>query len=425
MDREPKTERPLFPRIDGVYEFRQRALAVGFGLIGLSILALLIAIYWQLAYPILWATSLAVLFYPVHLRILRLVGRRPSVAAGVSTVLAMAIIFIPSVVAVVHLVREVQNLWPAIRDSLGPEAFERVAGWIEGSRFRGIAHFVLGEDPSSGAEVLQTQLQDMALSVQEFLLERLRSVTRSAPAAFLQLGITILAFFFFLKQGPSWSRQIQSALPIEESHSQRLFGIAGQTINAVFRGVLLTAATQAVLAGLGFWVAGAPAPVLLSIATFICALIPFVGPVVIWLPTTVGLFVAGKVTAAVGLLLWGTLIVSLVDNFLRPYLIGREMKLPLLWLFLAILGGLRLFGFLGVVLGPAVLALALAFVRIYKQGRAPGDVEPEAIPPPIAVPVAEDAAGGLTGEEVPGPLGGQDTPGALGGKETPGPFAAK
>jgi predicted PurR-regulated permease PerM len=392
MDGEFGSNRPPIPKTDGVYEFRQKALAVGFGLFALGVLVLLLAIYLQLAYPILWATCLAVLFYPLHVRILRVVGRRSSVAATVSTVLALAIIFIPSVFAVVHLIREVQNLWPDIRDSLGPTAFERVARWIEASRFSGVAHFVLGEGTGSGAAVLQERLQELSLTVQEFLLDRLRSVTRSAPAAILQLGITVLAFFFFLKQGPLWSKQIQSALPIADAHAHRLFKIVGQTINAVFRGVLLTALTQAILAGLGFWAAGAPVPLLLSMVTFVCALIPFVGPVVVWLPTTIGLFLAGKVGAAVGLFLWGTLVVSLVDNFLRPYLIGREMRLPVLWLFLAILGGLKLFGFLGVVVGPATLSLAFAFIRIYKEGRGPGDIvvpgTPETPESSLTIPVS-------------------------------------
>jgi predicted PurR-regulated permease PerM len=101
----------------------------------------------------------------------------------------------------------------------------------------------------------------------------------------------------------------------------------------------------------------------------VAALIPFVGPIAIWLPVAVGLIVTGRTAAGIALFLWGALVVSLVDNFLRPYLIGRETKLPMLWLFLAILGGLRTFGFLGVLLGPAALALFLACYRIYAKSR--------------------------------------------------------
>ena len=129
------------------------------------------------------------------------------------------------------------------------------------------------------------------------------------------------------------------------------------------------AAPQGLLAGLGYWVAGAQVPILLAIATFVGSLIPFIGAAAVWIPTCVVIYLSGHPWAALGLALWGALVVSLVDNFMKPILIGREMKLPVLWLFLAIIGGLKLFGFLGVIVGPAALALAFACYRIYTEGR--------------------------------------------------------
>lgn len=352
----------------GVEELRRRALTLGFAAVALAIFALLIAIYWQLAHAILWAATLAVLVYPLHRRLVRALRGRERLGAVISTVGALAVIFLPAVFVSLHLVSEARNLWPTLRDSMRPGEIENLARGLENSRFRGLAHLLLEGDPSGGAAALQGKLQDVALSVQDFLLEKLRTVTRNVPGAIIELGLTILAFFFFLMNGPAWARTLQRILPLEPSHAERLIGIAGQTINVVFRGVLLTAAAQALAAGLGYWVAGAPVPVLLSVATFVAALIPVVGSAAVWVPTAIGLFVAGRQGAGIGLAVYGTFVVSLLDNFLRPFLIGREMKLPILWLFLAILGGLKLFGFLGIVLGPMVLALALALYRIYQEG---------------------------------------------------------
>ena len=111
----------------GVAEARRRALALGFGIVALSTVALLLAIYWQLAHPILWAGTLAVLVYPFHRRVLSLVRGRAAVASSISTVLSLAIIFIPSIFAVSRLISEVRNLWPSLRDSVGPEAFDHIA----------------------------------------------------------------------------------------------------------------------------------------------------------------------------------------------------------------------------------------------------------------------------------------------------------
>jgi predicted PurR-regulated permease PerM len=199
----------------------------------------------------------------------------------------------------------------------------------------------------------------------------LEDVGRSAPQRLLHAGVTVLIYFFFLRHGPGWLAQLERALPLEPEHASNLRDIAGRTINAVFRGVIITAALQAVLAGAGFAVAGAPAPAVLGAVTFVAALIPFVGPIAVWLPVSLAFLATGRTGAGVGLILWGTLVVSLVDNFLRPYLIGRETRLPILWLFLAILGGIRVFGLLGLLVGPAALALFLACFRIYSQTRRP------------------------------------------------------
>ena len=359
------------PEPQGVQEFRRRALALGFGIITLSVLALLVAIYAQLAGPLFWGAALAILFYPLHRRTLRLVGMRPTLAAALSTFVALVAIFTPSIFLVFNLIDEVQNLWPRMQSALGPDAYQAISQWLEASPFRRLAHWALGVDPAQGPQMLEAEIRAAALSLQEFLLAQLRDLTRSLPAAAIRLGITVISYFFFLRHGPGWVRQAQQALPLEPEHSSRLFTITERTINAVFRGVILTAATQGILAGLGYWVAGAQVPVLLASVTFIAALVPFVGPVAVWLPVAIGLHLTGKTASAIGLALWGTLVVSLVDNALRPYLIGREMKLPLLWLLLAIMGGIKLFGFLGVVVGPLTLALAAVCYRIYVEGRRP------------------------------------------------------
>lgn len=353
----------------GVDVLRRHALAFGFAFVALTILILLVTIYWQLGREILWASALAVLFYPLHRRIVLLVGNRVTIASTISSVLAIAILVIPAILIVFNLIGEVRNLWPSLRDALGPDAYQTMSGWLDRSPFRSLTRLVLGVEPDTGPAIIEARLAEAAMSLQGFLLDRLQAITKSVPAALIRLGITLVTFFFFLRHGAGWLKNLQDALPIETEHSRGLIQIAGQTVNAVFRGVILTAAAQGILAGLGYWAAGAQTPILLGIATFVASMIPFVGAAGIWVPTCVVIWLSGAQWHALGLALWGTLVVSLVDNLLKPYLIGREMKLPVLWLFLAIIGGLKLFGFLGVIVGPAALALAFACFRIYTEGR--------------------------------------------------------
>lgn len=368
---DPSPPRALAPEtpISGVTEFQRRALAFGFGVISLALFLLLLVIYAPVARPILWAAALAALFFPVHRRILALVGGRPNIAAVISTLLTLAVFAVPAVFFVTSFLAEAQNLWPAVRGSLGPDTFERLAAWLAASRLRPIALWIFRDESKIGAEAIEAGLRDAVSGFSELAIRQLQEFGRDAPGKALGAAITVLAYYFFLRHGPGWLRQIKVTLPLEPQHADNLVRIAGGTVNAVFRGVIATAAVQAILAGLGFAATGAPAPVVLGSITMVAALIPFVGPVAVWLPVAIGLFVTGRPGAGIALFVWGALVVSLVDNFLRPYLIGRETRLPMLWLFLAILGGLRSFGFLGVLLGPAVLALFLACVRIYTQGR--------------------------------------------------------
>jgi predicted PurR-regulated permease PerM len=365
---------PGEPPISGVTEFQRRALALGFGVISLALFVLLVVIYSPVARPILWAAALGVLFFPVHRRILALVGGRPNLAAVISTLLTLALFAVPAGFFVTSFLAEAQNLWPSVRASLGPDTFERLAAWLAESRFRPLALWIFRDESKIGAEAIEAGLRDTVSGFSALAIRQLQEFGRDAPGKMLGAAITVLAYYFFLRHGPGWVRQIKATLPLEPQHADNLLKIAGGTVNAVFRGVIVTAAVQAILAGIGFAATGAPAPVVLGSITMLAALIPFVGPVAVWLPVAISLMVTGRMAAGIALFVWGALVVSLVDNFLRPYLIGRETKLPMLWLFLAILGGLRAFGFLGVLLGPAALALFLACVRIYTQGRPVGAV---------------------------------------------------
>jgi predicted PurR-regulated permease PerM len=353
----------------GVAEFRRIALALGFGAIVLGLLAFLIIIYAPVLRAILWAAALAALFFPMHQRVLRLVGGRERTAAVLSTFFTILIFAVPAALLLINFASQVQNLWPSIREYLGGETFQKVAAWLEGSRLKPIVVQLLPDIVEPGAAGIEEALRQAVSGFGDLALGQLQEIGRSAPARFLGGVVTALIYFFFLRHGPGWLEQVKRALPLEPEHASNLLQIAGDTINAVFRGVVITAAVQAVLAGIGFAVAGAPVPVVLGAVTLVSALIPFVGPVAVWLPVGIGLIVTGRTAAGVGLLIWGTLVVSLVDNVLKPWLIGRQTRLPILWLFLALLGGLKVFGFLGILLGPAALSLFLACYRIYMEGR--------------------------------------------------------
>jgi predicted PurR-regulated permease PerM len=260
-------------------------------------------------------------------------------------------------------------LWPRLSAPLTPSLFQKAADWVHESPVRRLVHLLFELPDTASAAALEERFKAGVDSLAAFMVTALRQFTLGAPGTFVRISATVVAFFFFLRQGPRWLAALREVLPLQAGLSSTLFDTVALSIKTVFRGVLLTAAAQASLATAGYFIAGAPVPVLLGFLTFITSLLPFVGAAAVWVPTALGLFLVDRTGSAIFLTLYGTLVVSLVDNFLRPLLIGQGMRLPLLWLFLAILGGLQSFGFLGLLLGPATLALTLACVRIYMQGR--------------------------------------------------------
>jgi predicted PurR-regulated permease PerM len=149
---------------------------------------------------------------------------------------------------------------------------------------------------------------------------------------------------------------------------QHLIKVAGGTVRGVIYGILGTAIAQALVAGLGFWIAGVPGAVLLSVLTFFFAVIPF-GPPLIWMPAACWLFTQDKPGLGIFMALWGLLGISSVDNFLRPYLISQGSKMPFVLIFCGVIGGALAFGLVGVFMGPTMLAVAFRLIEEWSAHR--------------------------------------------------------
>jgi predicted PurR-regulated permease PerM len=178
-----------------------------------------------------------------------------------------------------------------------------------------------------------------------------------------KFGLAVFALFFLYRHGDSVLAQFRGVATRWLGEAARGYIQAvGVTVRAVVFGIVLTALAQGLLAGLGYWVAGVSAPALWGMVTALVSLIPFVGPVV-WIGLSLGLLAHGETQAALGLFLWGALVVSWVDNLIRPLVISGPTRIPFLLVFLGVLGGLNAFGLIGLFLGPVLLAVSVAIWR--------------------------------------------------------------
>ena len=184
-----------------------------------------------------------------------------------------------------------------------------------------------------------------------------------------QVLVSAFLAFFLLRDAPELS--VRLGVTVERLAGDRgrhLIKVAGDTVRGVIYGILGTAIVQALVAGLGFWIAGVPGAVLLSVLTFFFAVIPL-GPPLIWLPAAFWLFAQNRPGMGLFLLLWGLLGISSVDNFLRPYLISQGSKMPFVLIFCGVIGGALSFGLVGVFLGPTVLAVAFRLVEEWSSSQ--------------------------------------------------------
>ena len=308
--------------------------------------------------PALWAAILAYVTFPVYNFFHQKVKLSPNISAGIMTVSMSLMLGVPIVLGLFVLQQEAVNLYSNLlyRIKVGyvdvPEEIKNLP--IIGQQIKDIL-WDINKDPEASLSAFRAWLQShlyygkVALDV--------------AFSTIAKMGMALMTIFFFYRDGISLMKQIRQALRnIIGNRIDDYIDSVGSTTQAVVYGIGLTALAQAILAGVGYYVAGAPSPILLTLMTFVVALIPFGTPFA-WMGVSIWLLTQGQTPEAIGLALWGMLVISWVDNLIRPIVISGATKIPFIIIFIGVLGGLTAFGFVGLFIGPVVLAIALAVWR--------------------------------------------------------------
>lgn len=315
---------------------------------------------------LLGAVMLVLIFYPAHRRISARIAH-DSVAAALTSVVVVVTIVVPVFIFLWLLVSEAANVAPAFSAWLGEHS--DVTGSLMSQLPEPMQRFWLRIEPH--LLTWQADIKGLALGLVKEIGNSLTSfgvaTLKRAFIVLLDLIVLVLAVFFFFRDGHRIVRWVADLVPMEDEYKWRIIHRLERTMSAIIRGAFVTASAQGALTGLGLAVAGVPFPVFLGFAAALMAVVPFVGASLVWAPAAIYLLVEGHTVAAIGLALWGLFVVGLVDNFLRPYIVGGHAGLPILLLFLGILGGIRVYGLVGALVSPLLIALVLAFVDIYRE----------------------------------------------------------
>lgn len=316
---------------------------------------------------ILWAGLIAVLFHPLKLRLQPRFGRRHNLLALVVLLVCIVMVILPVSVLLDMLLRQAALFYARIQsgeiDLLGlvgrkleiPPAWEAF-----------LARFDIS------LEGLQNQLLAMVKESGSLIASHAFSIGQNTAQFLLVFILMMYLAFFFIRDGEMLVRQLMRALPLGNGREQRLVARVSEVVNAVVRGGLTVATVQGTLGGLMFWVLGVKMPLLWGVTMVFASLIPAVGASLIWAPVAVYLILSGFFWKGVILGLFGAFVIGLIDNLLRPILVGRGTGVPDYLVLVSTLGGILMFGVNGFLLGPLIIAVFISlwemFIREYHPG---------------------------------------------------------
>ena len=312
--------------------------------------------------PIAFAAVIGVGFYPLYLRIKRIV-RGPNRSALVATVAVLLIFILPALfiasAAGAELIKAARYLGDRSTQEGGAVAYlaqkqQSALSWL--GRYVDVEELRL-EDAIAN---LPGQISKVLLTAGTRLLGGLAGFTGNAI-------LTFLILFFVFRDGETTVENVISVLPMSRDHAVRLLTGIRDSVVANLYGILAVGLTQGLLTGAAFAVLGVPSPLLLGLFTAVCSLVPIVGTMLVWLPAAIYLMATGHLWKGIVLILWGSVVVGTIDNIIRPLVIGSKVELHPLLLLFALLGGVQVFGFIGIFIGPVILSVIAALTDMLRE----------------------------------------------------------
>jgi predicted PurR-regulated permease PerM len=324
-------------------------------------------ILWPFYGSVFWGTVLAILFAPPYRRLLRSMGQRRTLAALTTVMMVVLMVILPATLITALLLQEGFSVYERILSgelNLGryfQQVFGALPAWVTD---------LLGQLGLTNVGLSQERLSTGLMQGTQFLAAQALNVGQNTFDFIVNLFIVLYLLFFLLRDGDDLSRRIREAMPLHPEQQRDLLNRFTTVIRATVKGNVVVAIVQGALGGLIFWFLGVHAPVLWAVLMAILSLLPAVGSALIWLPVAIYFLVTGAIWQGVILIAFGLLVIGLVDNILRPILVGKDTKIPDYVVLISTLGGIAIFGLNGFVIGPVIAAMFMAVWDIVAVSRA-------------------------------------------------------
>lgn len=331
-------------------------------LVTLAFVAVLLPFY----SAVFWAVVFAIIFFPLYERINAALGGRRNVASALTVLLCICLVILPGFAILSSLVQEGASLYQRI--SSGQIDIGRMVDEVVGvlpafvqERFQALA--------TDGFSELRERFSSSLMQGGSFFAGRALNFGQSTIEFFIAFGLMLYLLFFLFRDGRHLAAKIRDALPLSDEHTSQFMAKVASVVRATVRGNIIIALIQGCIGGVTFWFLGVQPALLWGVLMVLLSLVPAVGAALIWVPTAIYLAVTGAVAKAVIIALVGIFVIGLVDNLLRPPLVGKETKLPDYVVLISTIGGISLLGVNGFVIGPLIAALFIAAWSLFEKER--------------------------------------------------------
>ncbi|HZW21080.1 AI-2E family transporter [Noviherbaspirillum sp.] len=330
-------------------------------------------ILWPFYGALFWAAVLAILFEPFHRQMLQAMPGRHNLAALMTLLLSLVIVIFPVALITAALIQEGTGVYQQIRSgkldfgAYFEQIMDALPSWIVNllNRFDVGNIFAVQEKLSSAAAEGSQRIATQALAIGQNTFEFI-----------ISFGIMLYLLFFLLRDGRTLARRIKQAIPLSAEYKRSLFSKFTTVIRATVKGNIVVAAVQGALGGIMFWILGIQSALVWGVVMAFLSLLPAVGTALVWGPVAIYFLLTGAIWQGVTLIIFGILVIGLVDNVLRPILVGKDTQMPDYVVLISTLGGMALFGINGFVIGPVIAALFIAVWDLFSaSAEGPTDVK--------------------------------------------------
>jgi len=306
---------------------------------------------------VLWAVILAILFNPLQRRLVRRLGGRRTPAAAISVLVCICVAVLPASLILASLAQEAAGFYHRI----STREFDPAA--ILAQFHAALPAFLLEALSALGLgdfAAIQSRFTSFLAQAAQFIATRAVSIGQSTAQLFVSLGVMLYVLFFLFRDGAWLAVTIRKASPLSERHTDQLMRKFTEVVKAAVKGNVIIAVIQGTIGGVTFWLLGVQAALLWGVIMAVLSLLPAVGAFLVWAPVSFYMLLSGDYLRGAILLTVGVLVISMIDNLLRPALVGKGIRLPDYVVLVSTLGGLSLFGMNGFVIGPLIAALFVA-----------------------------------------------------------------